>query len=461
MSPETEEGKDQMGDSEPSHQPGEHTNIFHDDTIPIQTTEYLQDPSPGTSSGNVIRHVPETRIDNLSRGVIIENFTQGNAGGWNAEVTAAEVTAELVEMGLADPPQSASQLHASVLTQNGMIETSVTRFRTMLLRWFASSPKPAGEGDNIAIDFSNVITPGGIPSEGDLGRPKEKPQTIANKQEKTQSAPDHGSEIQLSVASDKTPHTKPDQRPENITFEENEERRRGRDRDSNEEEEAEEEEEEVEKTCHPHPNKAKPKVAPVALNGQQGVITQARKTESRPQNSFEQGRQHVPVTKTEPTKSTHEGKGKGKGKHSNKSKTAKETTPNKTVKARHTQNQDQTDREQKTPNNAAVLPRRHSLNFPPLNPGNSRVRRPEDFVPIYESTPARKTNLVSGKDVLWISGQRSRFPMMDNSGASLGENDQRNSLFKIHQELCGNGYEMSVGDIRRTFRTPRLPKKQR
>ena len=125
--------------------------------------------------------------------------------------------------------------------------------------------------------------------------------------------------------------------------------------------------------------------------------------------------------------------------------------PKKTVKARHTQNQDQTDREQKTPNNAAVLPRRHSLNFPPLNPGNSRVRRPEDFVPIYESTPARKTNLVSGKDVLWISGQRSRFPMMDNSGASLGENDQRNSLFKIHQELCGNGYEMSVGDIRRTF----------
>jgi hypothetical protein len=91
------------------------------------------------------------------------------------------------------------------------------------------------------------------------------------------------------------------------------------------------------------------------------------------------------------------------------------------------------------------------LNFPPLNPGNSTVRRPEDFVPIYSSTPARRKNLVSGKDVLWISGQRSQFPMIDNSGASLAEDDQRNSCFKIHQELCGNGYEMSVGDIRRTF----------
>ena len=41
--------------------------------------------------------------------------------------------------------------------------------------------------------------------------------------------------------------------------------------------------------------------------------------------------------------------------------------------------------------------------------------------------------------------------MMDNSSASLGVNDQRNSLFKIHQELCGKGYEMSAGDIRRHY----------
>ena len=245
-----------MGDSEPSHSTAEPTDIFQDDTIPIQSTDYLQDPSPGTSSGNIIRRVPETRVDNLSRGVIIENFTRKNEGGWDAQVTAAEVTAELVELGLAVPPQTPGQLHASVLTQDGMIENSVARFRTMLQECrfiFASFPKPVGEGENLEIDFSNVITPRGILTEGGLGRPQVNPLPPANKQE-TPDQPhitsDYGSEVQVSDAPETTPLTKPGQEPENITLEENEERRRGRDRDV-------EVVEEVEETTHPHPNKAK------------------------------------------------------------------------------------------------------------------------------------------------------------------------------------------------------------
>ena len=111
-----------------------------------------------------------------------------------------------------------------------MIENSVARFRTMLQEGlgdiFASFPKPVGEGENLEIDFLNVITPQGILTEGGLGRPQVNSLSPTNKQEKPQSAPDHGSEIQVSVVSVKTPHTKPDQEPENITFEENEERRK-------------------------------------------------------------------------------------------------------------------------------------------------------------------------------------------------------------------------------------------
>jgi hypothetical protein len=91
------------------------------------------------------------------------------------------------------------------------------------------------------------------------------------------------------------------------------------------------------------------------------------------------------------------------------------------------------------------------LNFTPLNPGNSTTKRPEEYIPIYSSTPARRQNFVSGREVLWISGQRSEFPMIDNSGASLAEAGQRNSCFKIHLELSQHGYELTAGDIIRTF----------
>ena len=119
------------------------------------------------------------------------------------------------------------------------------------------------------IDFSNVITPREILTEGGLGRPQVNSLPPANKQEKPvkpQIAPDYGLEVQVPDAPETTPLTKPDQEPENITLEENEERRRGRDRDV-------EVVEEVEKTCHPHPNKAKHEVtqktfASVAQNGQ-------------------------------------------------------------------------------------------------------------------------------------------------------------------------------------------------
>ena len=209
--PTTEEDQDTptWGDSEPSHTTAEPTDIFQDETIPIRedsgelstsqnlstknrrSADYFQDPSPGTSSGNIIRRDPETRVDNLSRGVIIENFTRKNEGGWDAQVTAAEVTAELVELGLAVPPQTPGQLHASELTQESMIENSVARFRSMLQEGmrdiFASFPKQVEKGDNLEIDFSNVITPQGILMDsgllGGLGRPPVTPLPPANKQE--------------------------------------------------------------------------------------------------------------------------------------------------------------------------------------------------------------------------------------------------------------------------------------
>jgi hypothetical protein len=64
------------------------------------------------------------------------------------------------------------------------------------------------------------------------------------------------------------------------------------------------------------------------------------------------------------------------------------------------------------------------LGFQPLNPGNSTERRPDHYLPIYTSTPARGHSIVTGKDVLWISGLRPEFPMINNSMEGTG---QRNS----------------------------------
>ena len=72
-----------------------------------------------------------------------------------------------------------------------MIENSVARFRSMLEEGmrdiFASLPKQVEKGDNLEIDFSNVITPQGILMDsgllGGLGRPLVTPLPTANKQE--------------------------------------------------------------------------------------------------------------------------------------------------------------------------------------------------------------------------------------------------------------------------------------
>ena len=84
------------------------------------------------------------------------------------------------------------------------------------------------------------------------------------------------------------------------------------------------------------------------------------------------------------------------------------------------------------------------LGFQPLNPGNSTERRPDHYLPIYTSTPARGHSIVTGKDVLWISGLRPEFPMINNSMEGTG---QRNSIFNIHLELGPFGYELTRGDI--------------
>ena len=88
------------------------------------------------------------------------------------------------------------------------------------------------------------------------------------------------------------------------------------------------------------------------------------------------------------------------------------------------------------------------LGFQPLNPGNSTERRPDHYLPIYTSTPARGHSIVTGKDVLWISGLRPEFPMINNSMEGTG---QRNSVFNIHLELGPFGYELTRGDIVRFF----------
>ena len=147
---EEEQNKPTGGDSEPSHTTTEPMDIFQDETIPIQEDsgefsggqnlatnnrrpeEDIRDPSPGTSSGKIIRRDPETRDDNLSRGVIIEKYTRKNEGGWDAQVSAAEVTAELAELGLAIPFQTPGQLHAPKVTQENSVENSIAHLRSML-----------------------------------------------------------------------------------------------------------------------------------------------------------------------------------------------------------------------------------------------------------------------------------------------------------------------------------------
>ena len=80
------------------------------------------------------------------------------------------------------------------------------------------------------------------------------------------------------------------------------------------------------------------------------------------------------------------------------------------------------------------------LSFTPINPGNYTARRPDQYIPIYTSTPARRQNFVSGRDVLWILGLRPEFPMINNS---MEETGQRNSVFNIHLELGPFGYELT------------------
>ena len=188
-------------------------------------------------------------------------------------------------------------------------------------------------------------------------------------------------------------------------------------------------------------------------------------TETCLQQPSEQGRQRGPATvlkpkptRESPIKATVKNKGKGKAKRSTKRKTVSTTDPtpqeHQPVNVSAVPNPDPPeaeDHEQEIPDDVSELLGSNILNFTPLNPGNSTTKRPEDFIPIHSSTPARRQNFVSGREVLWISGQRSQFPMIDNSGASLAEADQRNSCFKIHLELSQHGYEMTAGDITKTF----------
>ena len=80
------------------------------------------------------------------------------------------------------------------------------------------------------------------------------------------------------------------------------------------------------------------------------------------------------------------------------------------------------------------------LSFQPLNPENSPERRPDHYLPTHTSTPAQGHSNVTGENVLWISGLRPEFPLINNSMEGTG---QRNSVVDIHLELGPFGYKMT------------------
>jgi hypothetical protein len=171
-------------DNKSSHTATEPVDIFQDETLPIQEDsgefsggqnpatnnrrpeEDTQDPSPGTSSVKIIRRDPETKNDNLSRGVIIEKYTSKNEGGWDAQVSAAQVTAELAELGLAIPFQTPGQLHVPEVAQENNVENSIAFLRSMLeegIRNIIASQGNVKHGEkraDLGIDSTRLRTAG-------------------------------------------------------------------------------------------------------------------------------------------------------------------------------------------------------------------------------------------------------------------------------------------------------------
>ena len=303
-------------------------------------------------------------------------------------------------------------------------------------------------------------------------------------------------------ASEPAPNTQPGQEPENITLEENEKRRGGRDREEEddthpdpnlpgqEEVQGEERsqndqelEQEVEVTNVATVQLLEPgqhhdtqeATAPEVSGGQpeasvpdpSGETTTAGGTGNCHQQPSKR-RRHlgpVPVQKTKSIKDTPikaTDKRKGRGKRSTKRKNVSTTDPapqghqpvtesavGSTVvegenegshSAPNSDPPEAVEQEQEIPIDISDLLGSTILSFQPLNPGNSTERRPDQYIPIYTSTPARRQNFVSGRDVLWISGLRPEFPMINNS---MEETGQRNSVFNIHLELGPFGYELT------------------